>query len=130
MSPQIPRIRNCGTVTVPHDVAAVAANSLYTQIAATPATPATPLRLAKAQNASLARADAGEDNSPSRHEIVILGQVFPERGDAYGVQVQLSVELRRGAFPSHWAGHHEIEDTKHIVGGPRAPQAPPYWSSQ
>lgn len=97
-------------------MAAVAVNSLYTRIAATPATPATLLCLANAQNASFTRADAGENDSPSRHEIAILGQVLPERGDAYGVQVQLSVELCRGALPLNRAGHHEIEDTKHVVG--------------
>lgn len=119
MSPQIPRIRNCETVIVPHDVAAVAdvaANSQYTQIAATPATPATLLRLAEAQDASLSRSDAGEDDPPSRHEIAILGQVLPERGDAYGIQVQLGVKLRRGALPLHRAGHHEVEDAKNVIG--------------
>ena len=119
MSPQITRIGNCGIVSVPHDVAAVAdvaANSLYTRIAATPATPATLLCLAKAQDASFAGADAGEDNSPPCHEIAILGQVLPERGDAYGVQVQLSVELCSGALPLNWAGHHEVEDAEHVVG--------------
>lgn len=41
------------------------------------------LSFTEAQDASLAGADAVEDDAPSRHEIIILSQVLPERGNAY-----------------------------------------------
>ena len=97
-------------------MAAVAANSLYTRIAATPATPATLLCLAKAQYASLTRADAAENDTSSRHKIAILSQMLSECRNTYGVQFQLGVELGRSALPFHRARHHEIEDTEYIVG--------------